>query len=326
MTTAELIPVDSGPDEVPVDPPAVEASASVSKQSGTEEAVAPAAPEAEIPGWTEPLQAADTRLGLIEARLVELADLLAANGSGLDAALADVRAAQAAAVAAQADADTAQANAEMVRTAVDGALGGVETNADASATIAKRVAAVDQRQSEVDARVTAVEGLIGSLEDSFRSLNDSVAGLAERAAQHDAALADVRRSIAAEVERFTCDALVESQQSLQLAVNSIAQLSLAMAESSRDISEDVSAESATVLLDSFRVDLDAILLQLGFEALGAAAGDAFDPHLHRALKRVPTSDPQQDKTITRVIRDGYRGTATGRVLLFADVEVGRHRP
>ena len=78
-----------------------------------------------------------------------------------------------------------------------------------------------------------------------------------------------------------------------------------MAESSRDITEDVSAESATALLDSFRVDLDAILAQLGFVPLATTAGDTFDPHRHRALKRVPTSDPAQDKAITRVIRDGY---------------------
>ena len=86
-------------------------------------------------------------------------------------------------------------------------------------------------------------------------------------AEHERALADVTRTIAAEVERHTTDALVDTQHSLQLAVNSIAQLSLAMAESSRDLTEDVSAESATALLDSFRVDLDAILGQLGFSSL-----------------------------------------------------------
>ena len=134
------------------------------------------------------------------------------------------------------------------------------------------------------------------------------------------------RTIAVEVERHTTDALVDTRHNLQLAVNSIAQLSLAMAESSRDLTEDVSAESATALLDSFRVDLDAILGQLGFTSLDTTVGAAFDPHRHRALKRVATSDPAQDKVITKVIRDGYLSTDTGRILLFADVEVSRHRP
>jgi hypothetical protein len=43
------------------------------------------------------------------------------------------------------------------------------------------------------------------------------------------------------------------------------------------------------------------------------------------LKRVSTSDPLQDKVITRVIRDGYVSVGTGRILLFADVEVSRLR-
>jgi molecular chaperone GrpE (heat shock protein) len=143
---------------------------------------------------------------------------------------------------------------------------------------------------------------------------------------HDHALEDISRTIAAEVERHTTDALVQSQHSLQLAVNSIAQLALAMAESARDITADVSPESATALLDSFRVDLDAILAQLGFESLGTSVGATFDPHRHRALKRLPTVEAAMDKTITRVIRDGYSSTATGRILLFADVEVSRYLP
>lgn len=331
MTTAELVPVDSGSEDVHDDVVAA-ASQPDAAEPDPDAAVAPAAPEAsdlsDAPddrAWEQPLRAAGTRLGLAEARLAELTDLLVANGSGLDAARAEIRSAQAAADAAQSVADTAQTKADALRTAVDVALAGLTTGADVSASIARRVAAVDQRQAKMDARISAVESVL-SLEHVVQRLDSSVAELAERAAAHDERLADVQRSIATEVERFTSDALLSSQQSLQLAVNSIAQLALAMAESTRDLSEDVSAESATVLLDSFRIDLDAILAQLGFEPLQTIAGEPFDPHRHRALKRVPTPDPLQDKLITQVIRDGYRNATTGRILLFADVEVGRHRP
>lgn len=175
-------------------------------------------------------------------------------------------------------------------------------------------------------RLALVDVRLGSVDGHLVSLDDQITTLSSRAAEHDRALESVKRTIATEVERHTTDALVDAQHSLQLAVNSIAQLALAMSESSRDLTEDVSAESATALLDSFRVDLDAILAQLGFEPLGTTVGATFDPHRHRALKRVTTSDAGCDKTITRVIRDGYLSAGTGRILIFADVEVSRHKP
>ena len=184
-------------------------------------------------------------------------------------------------------------------------------NAEESARSA-HIGALADRMADLDSRLTAVDG--------------AMAGLRERLTQQDRALEDVTRTIAIEVERHTTDALVDSRHGLQLAVNSIAQLALAMGESSRDLTEDVSAESAIALLDSFRVDLDAILAQLGYLPLGTGSGAAFDPHRHRALRRVRAADPAQDKVITQVIRDGYLSAATGRILLFADVEVGRYQP
>jgi molecular chaperone GrpE (heat shock protein) len=185
---------------------------------------------------------------------------------------------------------------------------------------------LDATDALVREHIESIAGRLTAVDGRLAAVDDHLAALRRRAADHDSALEDISRSIAAEVERHTSDALVDSQHSLQLAVNSIAQLALAMAESARDITEDVSAESATALLDSFRIDLDAILAQLGFESLDTSIGDVFDPHRHRALKRVPTSDAAQDKAITRVIRDGYSSAATGRILLFADVEVSRYRP
>jgi molecular chaperone GrpE (heat shock protein) len=224
----------------------------------------------------------------------------------------------------------------------------VPTETDtALAALTGRVTAAEDRLDSVEGRLSSTEGRLGAtdaavttvgeqvesitvrlatVDERLAAVDHHIAALHQAAAAHDHALADVSRSIAAEVERHTSDALVDSQHSLQLAVNSIAQLALAMAESSRDITEDISAESATALLDSFRIDLDAILAQLGFESLATAVGATFDPHWHRALKRVPTTDAAADKVITRVIRDGYRSAATGRILLFADVEVSRYLP
>lgn len=238
------------------------------------------------------------RLDAVDARVAEFAGGLQSTGAVVDALIARATTIE-------------EAGAEIA-----GRLTGAEgrlDSADAAARIAHQQAnAVADRLAAVDSRIDA--------------LGDQLAAVQLQQADHERALADVTRTIAAEVERHTTDALVDTRHNLQLAVNSIAQLSLAMAESSRDLTEDVSAESATALLDSFRVDLDAILGQLGFSSLDTTVGDTFDPHRHRALKRVTTSDPAQDKVITRVIRDGYLSSATGRILLFADVEVSRHRP
>ena len=211
MTTAELVPVDSGPEEIRDDTAATPVPVAVAQEPASEDADGPAVPDAQTPEWEERLQASDARLGLLEAGLVELVGLLAENGSGLEAIRAEARSAQAAADAAQVVADMAKANAEVARSAVDVALTGVATSADASAVTTRKVVAVGrQRQTDADARVTALEGRLGDLEGSIRGLDESVGRLAERAVEHDSALAEVQRTIAAEVERHTCDALVES--------------------------------------------------------------------------------------------------------------------
>ena len=314
MTTTELITLDdSTVDDGPLGENAAAAPLVDSPAAAPE--VPPALPVAEPDrphGVEEPAQqpvssvdhldgrlgGVDARLDAVDQRLAELAARLESTGTAVDSVQ-----------------DRAKA-AEEAGAKTSGRLTGAEGRLD-SADSALR--GVHRQVDQVVDRLAAVDSTLGSL-------GDQLAAAKLQHAEHERALADVTRTIAAEVERHTTDALVDTQHSLQLAVNSIAQLSLAMAESSRDLTEDVSAESATALLDSFRVDLDAILGQLGFSSLDTTVGDTFDPHRHRALKRVTTVDPARDKVITRVIRDGYLSTATGRILLFADVEVSRHRP
>ncbi len=271
--------------------PAAELTSADPSEDPAEETVSAIEPDGGIGALTG-------RLDAVDARVAEFAGGLQSTGAVVDALTARATTIE-------------EAGAEIA-----GRLTGAEGRLDA-ADAAARVA--HQRANAVADRLAAVDSRIDAL-------GDQLAAVQLQQADHERALADVTRTIAAEVERHTTDALVDTRHSLQLAVNSIAQLSLAMAESSRDLTEDVSAESATALLDSFRVDLDAILGQLGFTCLDTPVGATFDPHRHRALKRVTTSDPAQDKVITRVIRDGYLSAATGRILLFADVEVSRHRP
>ena len=305
---------DASTATVDVQAPAVEAPPVAAQPVAVPVADQAAPAAAEDPGLT----GIDGRLDALEARLTRLSGELGATGPRLESAGTRLAAVEASEVA------TASRVA-----ATDTRLDANETRLDANET---RLDANEARLDAVDGAVRSAAEQIGSntsrlesLDGRLDALDERLAALQHHAVDHDRALQDITRSIAVEVERHTSDALVQSQHSLQLAVNSIAHLALAMAESSRDITEDVSPESATALLDSFRVDLDTILAQLGFESLDTSIGDVFDPHRHRALKRVPTADPAQDKAIARVIRDGYWSTATGRILLFADVEVSRHR-
>ena len=321
LPTDDLVdaaPGDAEPAELPV-PDA--ASSTPDGPEGAPAAAADPEPADPAPALTRadldvPLQALDGRLAAVDSRLTELADRLGATGGEIS---------------------STRARAEAVEAVTSGRVDAVEGSATAVATrltaAESRLAATDkalkaehQHAASLGGELASVGARLVGVHGRLDSLDDHVATLQHHVADHDRSLNELTRTIAAEVERHTSDALVDSRHSLQLAVNSIAHLALAMAESSRDLTDDVSAESATALLDSFRVDLDAILAQLGFESLGTTAGTTFDPHRHRALKRVPTSDPAQDRAITQVIRDGYQSAGTGRILLFADVEVSRYRP
>ena len=52
---------------------------------------------------------------------------------------------------------------------------------------------------------------------------------------------------------------------------------------------------------------------------------AFDPSLHRALRRVVTTDPARNNLIASVARQGFR-TEQKAVLRYADVEVWYYQP
>ena len=285
-----------------------EASAAPMAEQSAEADTPPVTDAAADPDTT--LEVAQGRIDALDDRLTGLTGDLGATGQQLGSVLARLEAVEA----------SQTATADRVA-AVDSGLGATGARLDSAES---RLTASDQALLSAGEQTASNTSRLVLLNDRLDAVDERIAALQHHAAAHDRALQDITRTIAAEVERHTSDALVDSRHSLQLAVNSIAQLALAMAESSRDITEDVSAESAAALLDSFRTDLDAILAQLGFESLDTSIGSIFDPHRHRALKRVPTSDAAQDKSITRVIRDGYSSTTTGRILLFADVEVSRY--
>ena len=67
-----------------------------------------------------------------------------------------------------------------------------------------------------------------------------------------------------------------------------------------------------------RLQLEQLLDVNGLRAIEASG--AFDPQVHRALSRVPVSDPARDQQIVEVLRTGFRTEQA--VLRFAEVSVG----
>jgi len=167
--------------------------------------------------------------------------------------------------------------------------------------------------------LAGLTGRIAALEEAFALQRQAIADVSETVAGR------IAGSVATEVERFTTDELVEAKRNLSLAAHSMAHLALGITESAENVTGELRPDALTALLQSFRAEVDNILLQLGYSPLDTRVGERFDPNRHRSLRRIPTDDIRLDRLIARVIRDGYRSETTKRILVYSDVEVHRHQ-
>ena len=188
----------------------------------------------------------------------------------------------------------------------------VETE-DRSAQVAESAA-----QASLTA-LTALTGRISALEEAFARQQQAIADVGASVTD------DIAGSIALEVERVTTDELVDAKRNLSLAAHSMAHLALGITEAADNVTGELGPDSITALLQSFRAEVDNVLLQLGYARLDTRVGERFDPNRHRSLRRIPTDDMSLDRLIARVIRDGYRSENTKRILVYSDVEVHRHQ-
>lgn len=62
------------------------------------------------------------------------------------------------------------------------------------------------------------------------------------------------------------------------------------------------------------------------ESVGAVVGGPFVRRVHMAVLARPTQEPEQDQTIARVVRQGYRIIGETRALIPARVVVWKHEP
>lgn len=84
---------------------------------------------------------------------------------------------------------------------------------------------------------------------------------------------------------------------------------------------EVKIESVSKDIECFRDAVSDILYRQGIELYKVDEGTPFNPKEHKALGVVPTFDHAQDRTIARVIREGFR--TESRIVRILEAEVYR---
>jgi molecular chaperone GrpE (heat shock protein) len=73
--------------------------------------------------------------------------------------------------------------------------------------------------------------------------------------------------------------------------------------------------------DDVRSELEEILLTYGLEPIDPEAGQAFDPHSHKAIKTEPADSPTKKDVVAQRLVRGWRWVDTRHPLKFAEVAV-----
>lgn len=81
------------------------------------------------------------------------------------------------------------------------------------------------------------------------------------------------------------------------------------------------SETAAADFSFFMTSIEDALGLIDFDSVGAAVGVAFDQTRHHATSVTPTSDPALDRTIQRVIRQGFTHADATRVSIPAQVTI-----
>ena len=118
----------------------------------------------------------------------------------------------------------------------------------------------------------------------------------------------------------------ERQFLLRPVLSDIGRLRNEMLRQVRGMPEQITADQASGLLESFAYSLEQAMERCGVRPIEVARGELFDSRRHRALDVVPAPSPDRDETIARVIDAGYLDATDERVLTPASVVVHRWTP
>ena len=188
------------------------------------------------------------------------------------------------------------------------------TDSDASLSAVEHDMAADTPEATVEdalqRQCEETRDELASLRAAVESCNEAVRGFGSITAQMQERIEELQR-----------DQLKLLLKPLYERVATVIAQAEALAITSAAVDEGI-AEDFT----HFSRELEAVLEMYDVESVGAAPGAPFDPRLHHAALRVDTADPTLDRTIQKVVRQGWTAVGSPRVLLPARVVVRRYVP
>lgn len=152
------------------------------------------------------------------------------------------------------------------------------------------------------------------------NLDNRLQGLADRVASQVQAVQEL--SLVAEKQNRLLQALVEKQEYLENAsrqqvlltedhyrrhvLDPIARQLLPLIDHLREACANRGSASVRTLLTGIQTQLLDLLASHGIEAIESCPGEPFDPAFMRPVRKVPTFQADQDRTVARVLQVGFR--------------------
>ena len=159
-------------------------------------------------------------------------------------------------------------------------------NPEASST--NQNATVDSRKP------TYVEQLEQQVAEKDKLAQEFIAKYRQAASEFDEARLRLRREVAKDIERSRRDVISEFLEVLD-------NLDRALESARASSSADALLQGVEMIHRQFLAKLEG----LGVTRIESVS-QPFDPRLHEAISRVPTTSPEQDGVIVGVVRHGYR--------------------
>lgn len=156
------------------------------------------------------------------------------------------------------------------------------------------------------------------VQDLLESVNDRLEQLAEDVQSKDETIARMQEAVAeARQDQVSVLLTPVARRLIELE----AQLSKAATQDYSEFEPSKIGPQFHYFLDSVEEALDA----LGFVVVDSEPGQPFDARRHNALKAVPVTDPEKDKTIATVVRNGYCFAGAKKIAFPAKVIVNEYK-
>ena len=189
-------------------------------------------------------------------------------------------------------------------------------SADAAALPPPGTAQGNDRAAHADSADDGTPALLAGLSAEVRRLADSSAQYHARAEQREGVIDHLR----SELEQLRRG---ERRGLLRPLLVEICRLRDDLLRQADGLPGDFDTERAGLLLRSYAESVEIALENSGVIAFAPAAGDPFEPRMHRQVGGVPGSDPALAGRVAQVRRSGYLDVEASRPISPAEVVLFR---